>query len=121
MESLTDVLLSDRTGHKYILVFRGMKFWNRQNKPIVMEAGQDLLLGMGAERRTGCWKALDLEGGLTHTGVCTCPLVRLQGELVCFSGCKFHLKKKKHMQQTGSGAEGPLSVQCVAELSRRGS
>lgn len=97
MESLTDVLLSDRTGHKYILVFRSMKFWNRQNKPIVMEAGQDLLLGMGAERRTGCRKALDLEGGLTHTGVCSCPRSSDCKENWCVSvDVNFTLKKKTH-------------------------
>lgn len=102
MESLTDVLLSDRTGHKYILVFRGMKFWNRQNKPIVMEAGQDLLLGTGAERRTGCRKALDHEEGLTHTGVCTCPRSSDSKENWCVSVDVNFTLKKKHMQQTGS-------------------
>lgn len=87
MESLTDVLLSDRTGHKYILVFRGMNS-QEQAKQTHSDGGLvRILLGMGAERRTRCRK-LDLEGPGSHRCMHLSTLVRLQGELVCFSGCK---------------------------------
>ena len=63
----------------------GVRDSRRQNKPVVMEAGQYLLPGMGAERRTGRRKALDLEEGLAHTGVCTCPRSSDCKENLCVS------------------------------------
>ena len=86
----------------------------------MVEADQYLLLGMHAERMTGYWKALDLEGGLAHTGVCPCPCSSDGEENLCVS-LYVNFTLKKNAADRKCGAEGLQSMQSiVAEPSRGG-
>ena len=78
-----------------------------------MEAGQYLLLGMGAERMTGYWKALDLEEGLALTAVCTCPCSSDCKEDLCVSlYVNFTRKRSTCSRQKMGGGSAEHAVCC---------